>query len=151
MLWSSLYDKGHEPSDSQIKEFVNTPLWDDLVHTLQQTYHVQPKLFYSRCSMQDGFFMGWNVKYKKRGKALCTLYPKQGYFVALIAVGANELTEADFLIPLCDEYTQDLYNRTASGKIGKSLAVEVTNESILRDVKNLIALRVGFHHNRIIR
>jgi len=143
MQWSELYGDGHEPLDNQIKEFVATPLWDDLANHLQQTYKVGPKLFYSRCSMQKGFWKGWNVKYKKGGKALCTLYPKHGYFIALIAVGAKEIVEADLLIPLCDEYTQNLYSQTEFGTVGKSLALEVTSENILRDVKNLIALRDG--------
>jgi len=143
MQRSDMWGDGHEPSDRQIKEFVDTPLWDDLANYLQQTYNVKPKLFYSGCSMEKGFWKGWNVKYKKSGKSLCTLYPKQGYFVALIAVGAKEIVEADLLIPLCDEYTQNLYSRTEFGTCYKSLAVEVTSENILRDVKNLIALRVN--------
>ena len=61
----------------------------------------------------------------------------------LIAVGAKEITEAEFLIPLCDEYTQNLYSQTEFGTVGKSLPVAVTNENILCDVKNLIALRAG--------
>ena len=74
---------------------------------------------------------------------MCTLYPKHGYFIALIAVGAKEIGEADLLIPLCDEYTQNLYGQAQFGTAGKSLALEVTSENILRDVKNFIALRVG--------
>lgn len=143
MLWSELYRDGQEPSDGQIQEFVDTPLWGELANFLQQTYTARPKLFYSRCSMQEGFWKGWNIKYKKSGRALCTLYPKQRYFVALIPVGAKEAAEADLLIPLCDEYTQNVYNRTKSGTTGKSLAIEVTSEDILQDVKNLVALRVG--------
>lgn len=143
MEWSKLWDDGHEPSSQQIKEFVETPLWSDLAEHLQQTYHVQPKLFYSGCSMDKGFWKGWNLKYQKSGKPLCTLYPKRGHFIALIAVGTKEIAEADLLIQLCDEYTQDLYTRTKFGATGKSLALEVTNENILWDVKSLIALRVG--------
>lgn len=143
MQWSELYDDGQEPQDTQIKEFVDTPLWDDLANYLQQTYKAQPKLFYSRCSMDKGFWKGWNVKYKKSGKALCTLYPKQGYFVALMAVGAKEMAGAELLIPLCDAYTQNVYSRTESGATGKSLPLEVKNESILRDVKSFIALRAA--------
>lgn len=142
MQWSELFDSSRQPANSEIKEFIGIPLWDDLTDYLQQTFKAVPQLFYSGCSMQKGFWMGWNVKYKKSGKALCTLYPKQGYFIALIAVGAKEIAEADLLIPLCDEYTQNLYRQTEYGVFGKSLAVEVTNENILHDVKNLIALRV---------
>lgn len=143
MQWSELFGPEQEPSVKDVREFVGTPLWDDLATSLQQTYGVQPTLFYSGCSMREGFFKGWNVKYRKSGKALCTLYPKQGYFCALIAVGAKEAAAADLLIPLCDAYTQDLYSRTESGAAGKSLPVEVTDENILRDVKNLIALRAA--------
>jgi AraC family transcriptional regulator len=141
MLWNELFNDGHEPSVNEIKGFVETPLWDDLSAHLQQTYGVQPKLSYSNCSMDEGMWKGWNVKYKKRGKALCALYPKQGHFLALVNVGAKEAAEADLLMPLCDEYTQELYRRTKSGNYGKSLAFDVTSESILRDMKELIALR----------
>lgn len=143
MQWSELYNDEHEPLDNQIKEFVGTPLWDDLTQFLRQTYNVRPKLFYSRCSMEKGAWKGWNMKYKKRGKALCTLYPKRGYFVALIPVGAKETVEAELLMPLCDAYTQSIYRRTKSGAAGKSLAIEVTSESILCDVKTLVALRAN--------
>ena len=143
MLWSELFHDAHKPSDNQIKEFVNTPLWDELANYLQQTYAAKPNLSYSNCSMDKGFWQGWNVKYKKSSKALCTLYPKQGYFMALIPVSTKEMAKADLLIPLCDNYTQNLYNTTKTGAVGKSLAVEVTSENILRDVKSLIALRIA--------
>jgi len=143
MLWSESYNNELEPLDNQIREFVDTPLWDDLANYLQQTYNIQPKSAYSGCSMDKGFWKGWNVKYKKNGKSLCTLYPKQGYFVALIAVGAKESVEADFLMPLCDDYTQEVYSQAKFGTGYKSLTIDVTSESILHDVKNLIALRVG--------
>jgi AraC family transcriptional regulator len=141
MQWSELFNDGHKPPDYQIKKFVGTPLWDDLAYFLHQTYKIKPELFFSCCSMQNGFWKGWNVKYKKSGKSLCTLYPKQGYFITLIPIGARATTEVELLIPQCDEYIQKLYHQTALGTYGKSLAIEVTNKSILRDVKNLIVLR----------
>lgn len=143
MLWSELYDGGQKPSDHQINDFVNTPLWDDLANQLQQTYHVQPKMAYSCCSMDNGSWKGWNVKYKKSGKSLCTLYPKQGYFTALIAVGASESVEAELLIPFCDEYTQQVYRQAVFSAGYKPLAIDVTSKDILDDVETLIALRAG--------
>ena len=52
------------------------------------------------------------------------------------------MTEAELLIPHCEEYTQELFERAKMGHDGKSQAIEVTNENILRDVKNLIAIRM---------
>jgi hypothetical protein len=74
---------------------------------------VKPKLSYSGCSMDGGAWKGWNVKYKKSGKVLCSLYPKQGYFLALVPFEGN------------------------------SNAFEVSDEDVLREVKDLIALRVS--------
>ena len=142
ILWSDLFDSENEPSVSQIKEFVEAPLWDDLDNFLQKTYAVKPKLSYSSCNMDKGFWKGWNVKYKKSGKALCTLYPKNGYFMALVPVGAKEITEADLLIPTCCEYMQNLYNSAKGGAAFRSLAIEVTKVEILNDMKKLIGLRV---------
>lgn len=93
--------------------------------------------------MDGGAWKGWNVKYKKSGKSLCTLYPKQGFFLSLITIAEKDAVEADLLIPLCCDYVKALYNRAEFGKnYGKMLGIEVTNEEILRDMKELIALRV---------
>ena len=141
MLWSELFGNEQQPSENQIVEFVDTALWDDLANHMQRTYNVPPKRFYSRCSMDEGFWKGWNIKYKKSSKSLCTIYPKQSYFVALVNISEKEAAEADLLIPLCDKYTQELYKQTKSGKNGKALAISVTNTNILCDVKELVELR----------
>ena len=140
--WYELYGKEHEPSEAQIKEFVGTHLWDSLDGYLQRTYNVKPKPSYSSCAMDSGMWKGWNVKYKKSGKSLCTLYPKQGYIFSLVPIGNSEISEAELLIPLCTEYTQNLWNQTPCHHMGKSLAFEVKDEDVLGDMQNLIALRV---------
>jgi AraC family transcriptional regulator len=104
MQWSDLYNDGHEPLDNQIKEYVNTPLYNDLDSYIKQKYNIQPQLFYSNCNMGKGFWNGWNIKYIKGSKSLCTLYPKQGYFMALIPVNAKDYDEADFIITRCSKY-----------------------------------------------
>ena len=142
MPWSELFNKENEPINEQIQEFVATPLWGELAGYIQQTYNVRPKIEYSGCMMDKGAWKGWNVKYKKSGKSLCTLYPKQGYFLALITIAEKNTAEADLLIPLCTDYVQELYHNTEFGKnYGKMLGIEVTSEDILRDMKAFIALR----------
>jgi len=141
MQWNELFDKEHQPSDSQIKEFVGTPLWDDLDAHLQQAHKVKPKLAYSNCAMDKGMWKGWNIKYKKSGKALCTLYPKRGHFLLLMPIGLREMDEAQLLMPLCTQYTQYLFEQSATGRFGKSLAFEVEDENVVRDIKGLIEIK----------
>ena len=141
--WSELYGKENEPSVEQIQVFVATHLWNDLAEYLQQTYNVKPKIEYSGCKMDKGAWKGWNIKYKKGGKSLCTLYPKQGYFLSLITISEKDAIEADLLIPFCTDYIQELYHNTQFGKnYGKMLGIEVTSNDVLSDMKKLMALRV---------
>lgn len=141
MQWSELFQAEKEPTEKQITEFIANPLWHDLSDHLQSTYKIKPKCVYSGCSMGDGYWKGWNIKFKKSGKALCTIYPKEGYFVAMVSFNAKEMDDADALIQLCDEYTKNKYHQAKSSKLGKSISFEVTNEKILHDIKELAALR----------
>ena len=142
MKWSELYHSENQPTDKDIGGFIGNDLWRELNAYLQETYSIQPKMTYSNCSMGNGLWKGWNVKYQKSGKALCTLYPRVGLFVAMVVIGAKEMTEAELLIPMCNEYTQKIFNGVEVSMGGKWLAMEVTNNDILSDVKSLIALRM---------
>lgn len=66
----------------------------------------------------------------------------EGYFIALVVIGAREIIEAELLMPLCSEYIQNLFDQTASGYSGKWMMIEVNSLEILDDVKRLIGLRV---------
>lgn len=138
MEWSNLYDTNSQPSLDKISAYISNELWQHLNSFLQNTYHIQPKLTYSQCSMQRG----WNIKYKKNGKSLCTLYPMENYFIALLVIGNKEMQEVELLMPLCSEYTQVLYEKTGSYNGGRWLMLNVTDSFILEDVINLIQIRV---------
>lgn len=137
MDWNLLYSEKEPPSWEQIAEYINDPLWTVFNQRIQSTYHCDPRLEYSRCSMQAG----WNIKYKKSGRSLCTLYPMQGYFIALVVIGSRELTEAELLMPICSDYVQTVFRNTKTGNGQKWLMLEVREESIMRDVFTLINLR----------
>lgn len=137
MEWSALYGHDRQPSWDDIDKFINNSLWQDINSFLQNCYGVKPVIAYSKCPAQRG----WNVKYQKGGKALCTLYPMPGYFIALVAIGKKELPEADLILPSFSDYTQGLYNRTPFSVGAKWLMIHVTDKCILNDVFELIKIR----------
>lgn len=137
MEWSELYNRFHQPAKENFSEYVNDDLWQELNSYLKETYHTLPQIGYSGCSMQKG----WNVKYRKIGRSLCTLYPMQGYFITLVVIGEREMNEAELLMPLCSEYTQKLFRQTVSGYGGKWMMIEVIKPDVLNDVKKMIELR----------
>lgn len=137
MEWANFYGSDRQPAEAEISEYIASPLWADLNSFLQENYEVEPSYSYSGCSAQPG----WNVKYKKAGRSLCTLYPMEGFFIALITIGAKEEIEMHRLLPLCDGYMQDLFAKTPFSAGGRWLMINVVNEHILEDVKQLIQIR----------
>lgn len=136
-MWYELYNQSNKPTMENISEFVNSKLWYELCKFIEGNYPQTPSIEYSRCSMQKG----WNVKYKKGRKSLCTLYPMMGFFIALVVIGERERFGAELLIKNCSEYVQKLYNDTPFACGGKWLMIEVKEQDVLKDVIDLIQLR----------
>ena len=137
MDWVALYPADRQPGEAEIAAYIASPLWDDLNRFLSENYQVHPSCGYSACSGQPG----WNVKYRKAGRSLCTLYPMPGYFIALVVIGGKEEAEARLALPACDPYTRRLFEDSVSMAGGRWLMISVTNERVLEDVKRLIQLR----------
>lgn len=138
MNWNLLYPKGCPPDGRAISDYIGSPLWDELCSHLESCYDVLPKIEHSICSGAPG----WNVKYKKSGRALCTLYPNNGFFTCLVSVGSREVMEAELLLLVCTESVRKLYWDTKPFNSGRWLMIPVTSHEILEDIKQLIALRV---------
>ena len=100
MLNFEVFHKENQPTEDEIKEFVGTEisvLFTDLDNHLREDYKIKPKLAYSSCAMDNNIWRGWNIKYRKSGKSLCTIYPQQGYFLVLIPGKYFEVRNEDRL------------------------------------------------------
>ena len=139
MNWFQRYPKSQQPTLEQISEYIASPLWGELCRWAEQSYRIEPKVEHSTCSGAPG----WNVKYKKGGRALCTLYPDDGQFTAMVTVGTKEAAEAELLLPTCSEYIRELFARTRDFNGGRWLMIRVSDAAVLEDVKKLIRLRVA--------
>lgn len=137
MDWFETYGKDAEPTDEQISAFIHNPLWEGLNEHIQSTYAAKPKKSFSGCSGQPG----WNVKYQKSGRSLCTLYPMDGFFIALVVVGEKERQEVEMMLPGMTEYVQALYERSGALMGAKWMMTRVEDEAVLEDVKRIIATR----------
>ena len=95
MLNYEVFNKDTQPSEYEIKDFIGTELFTDLDNHLRDRYKVKQKLAYSNCSMDNNVWRGWNIKYQKSGKSLCTIYPQQGYFLALVPGKSFEVRDVN--------------------------------------------------------
>ncbi len=142
MRWEELFKKDRKPSAEDIRAYIGggAPLWDELTGYIEDEYQTEPLLSFSGCSAQPG----WNVKYKKGGKALCTLYPSEGFFIALAVVGPKEEDEVKLCLEsgLFSPYVRGLCERTAASPMGRWLMIEVTDKESLEDVQRLLRIRI---------
>lgn len=136
--WTTLYPAGKAPGLAEIAGFIANPLWEELRGFIEESYGVSPMVEYSKCSGAPG----WNVKYKKGGRALCTLYPQAGAFTCMISIGRREAPEAELLLPGLTPYLQNLYQQAQPFNGGRWLMIDVTEPAVLPDVKALLHLRV---------
>lgn len=128
------------PTFEDITGYMNMParkLWLELNSFIQEKYAASPKLTYSKCSAKPG----WNIKYQKSGKSLCTLYPEKDGFVVLIVITLDMLPVVE---AMGDELSTEVLHiaKTASPFNGtKWLMITVLDEKILSDVKQLMILK----------
>ncbi len=142
MEWSKQFDQSRTPSSGDIEAFLDQEVtdWKVLTTYIEEAYKTKPELTFSKCSAQPG----WNVKYKKSGKSLCTLYPMDGYFIVLVVVGAKEENEVSLTADagLFTPYVTELYVKTPFSCGGKWLMVEVRDSAVVEDIKLLLGARV---------
>lgn len=135
-MWDKL-DQATVPDLQLVAEYVATPLWPRFLTAMEERYQLRPEASYSRCSMLEG----WNFKYRKAGRALCTVYPMAGFFSALICLGSKEAEAAEQLMPTLSPATQKIHADSKPANGSRWLLLEVTAPEILDDLLDLIALR----------
>ncbi len=113
--------------------------WQSLLGFIGGEFNAQPLITYSVCSGKPG----WNVKFKKGGKALCTLYPEKERFIALVVLSSGDMEVFD---RIKSSYTDDLnalYEGSKPFNGTKWLMTSITDDAILEDVKKLLKLKTA--------
>jgi len=135
-MWDKT-DKSARPDWATLSGYVNNTVWDRLRDFMEQEYQTPPLLEYSACSM----LRGWNVKYRKSGQALCTVYPMDGFFSALVTVGPDQMEGAEAMMPACTDYVRAKFRETELHRGMKWLMLDIADEETLSDLLALVALR----------
>ena len=135
-----ILDQGYEPSIEELGNYIQGSagiMWRELTGFLEDTFKPKSQVTYSVCSGKPG----WNLKYKKSGKALCTLYPEKDFFITLVVLGSKDRNMFDIYREDFSGYITELYDSCKLFNGTKWLMINVNNEATLRDVKNLILLK----------
>ena len=137
-----ILDASHTPTYEEISNYMNGPaqsLWHDINAFIQERYKASPRIAYSKCSAKPG----WNVKYQKSGKSLCTLYPEEEGFVALVVI---LLDMVPIIEAMSSELEAEILNTIKTAKPFNGtlwLMIPVNKKRVLDNIKQLLLLKAG--------
>jgi hypothetical protein len=137
-----ILNKSYEPTLKEINDFVSGDAkkrWLDIQKFIDDNYQAKMQICYSRCSGMPG----WNVKYKKSSKAICTLYPRDDYYAILIVLNGDDI---EWFKGIRNGFTDHVLNRyDNSGMMNgtKWVMIDITDNNILNDVKSIIKLKMN--------
>lgn len=128
----------NKPQLLDISNYINNSLFDNFCNYMQETYNIRLLFEFSKCSLE----YGWNIKFKKGSKSLCTIYPRENYFLILIVIGKKEKEKLEKILPTFSVDIQTLYNETKEGNNQKWLIFELEDDDRrYKDIKKIIDLR----------
>lgn len=135
-----IFDASHNLAFEELSGYIEEPAlswWIDLNSFLQNKYKAKPKMSYSKCSMQRG----WNVKYQKSGKSLCTLYPEKESFIVLIVIKLDLIPIIEALENEFEPVVLDVVRSARPFNGTKWLMIKVESEAVLKNVRELLVLK----------
>lgn len=133
-----LKDRNRCPTLEEIGQYVENPVFIKFCSEIKNVFQCQEIIEYSSCSWEKG----WNVKFKKSGKTLCTIYPRIQYFTVMVVVGKREKEHVESILLECVSELQRTYYQTKEGNGQRWLMVDLEDEdSLYRDVFRFIHIR----------
>ena len=136
MEFERMLNEDHEPTEEEILATIGiAKLWLDLKQYLDQRYDFLPELVFY------GKKYGWTIRYRKSGKTLCSLFPENGAFTALVVLGRKEGEKASQILDELSPATRKLIGSAQQLHDGKWLWIRVGKPAHVEDVKRLLATK----------
>lgn len=127
-----------QPTLKDFAEYIGNPTFERLYGYLLDEYKAITYIEYSK----DVWQRGWNIKFKKSGKSLCVVYPKQGYYTVLTVIGKKEKEAFDELLPVLSKEIREIYFAAKEGNGQRWLMIDIfTENSLYSDLLKIIKIR----------
>lgn len=131
-------DINYVPSIDEISDSIGLALFDKFCQYMESEYKAIRKIEFSK----DVWARGWNLKFRKAGKSLCVVYPKEKYFTVLVVVGNKEREQVENILPHLSKEIQELYHNTKEGNGQRWMMIDLYSDGcVYQDVLRLIRIR----------
>ncbi len=128
-------DKEYQPTETAVLEALGArrPLWEELTQYIADNYPIPGEWNFG------GKNYGWNLWYRKSGKTLLTLFPQQGYFVAQVVLGENQVEQA--LELKLGKNVGTVLAETPQLHDGRWLFIKVKTVKDVKDIEQLLQVK----------
>jgi hypothetical protein len=110
-------------------------IWSNIVGFIEKNYELESM-------WNNGGKTGeYELKYRKSGKTLCALYPRENGLFILIIFGKLEREKFESSRTEFSEYINRFYDNTHQYHDGKWLYLDVINNGLTEDIKKLILIK----------
>lgn len=125
------------PNIRELQDYVRNDLFNDFCLTMK-AYEFKYKIDFSKCSWQPG----WNLKFKKSGKTIATVYLHEGYFTVMVVVRSQEKDQIENELSSFSKRLQEIYHNTKEGMGQRWLMIDLQdNDDCYNDTLRLINIR----------
>jgi hypothetical protein len=136
MDYPRLLDPSHQPTDEDMAAAIGRAEgWLALRQYIEKSYDCPPEVIFG------GKNYGWMVRYRKSGKTLCTLYPEQDAFTALVVLGGKDADQALSMLEEFSPRVRAVIENTEQLHDGRWLFIRVLDPDEVEDVKKLLAIK----------
>jgi hypothetical protein len=137
MSIGAFVEKKHQPTEEEIHQVIGAKLsvWEELIRYIREHYPSDEdfKFLY-------GKKYGWALRFRKRGQLLTSLYPTEGGFTVQINLGPDAIDQTRNME--LGENIRGVIEKATPYPEGRWLFIPITSEDDVRDIHQLLALRV---------
>lgn len=105
------------------------PVWEKYLTAIRDTYEME--------ELWDGN----ELKFRRGGKTLVTLYIKEGFFTLLLIYGKAERAKFEEQMDTFPVVLQDLYRNSRTFHDGKWMFLDAADDSLVPDVMRMLAIK----------
>ena len=130
-------DRSHRPSPEEIRLALGSlyPLWERLTRFIGTHYQIAGEF-----SFWGPAKSGWNLRYRRKGRALVALYPQKERIIAQVVLGKSQAERA--LSLKLGEKVSKMLREAPQLHDGRWLSIPVLNEADAEDVEQLLLVKM---------
>jgi hypothetical protein len=130
-------NRSHQPSPEEIRLALGSrySLWERLTRFIKTNYQIEGEF-----SFWGPAKSGWNLRYRRKGKALVALYPQKERVLAQVVLGKAQAERA--LSLKLGEKVSKMLREAPQLHDGRWLSIPILNEADAEDVEQLLLVKM---------